>query len=234
MGASDLPERVAVPIDATGYVRMLPVGDVPPERVVLAVHGYGQSPRRFLSYVASLVPAGTLVVAPEGPSAFYRRPGGEGGAASAGIGYGWIADPERAASESRNTDLLTKAVALAATSYDVSTVGLTVLGYSQGVGVATHFAVAHADRVVNVVGLAGGVPASWRHRLTALRDTDVLWVTGTRDHAYVVSYNKALLAVWRETGVHLTHALLDADHDLLDDARDAVTQWLVDRMVGPR
>ena len=222
-------DRLPVSITATGYVRLRAVpDDRTPEHVTLAVHGYGQPPAPWLDYVCSIVPEGTVVVAPEGPSAFYRRPRSEGGASRGGIGHGWIADPRRADAERRNDDLLGKAIELACVQTGAPKDGLVLIGFSQGVGVATHFAVNNPDRVRALIGLAGGVPEAWRNRLGELRGVPVLWITGTQDHAYAADYNDALVNTWKDAGVPITHCLLETGHDLLDEATPHVRGWLGD------
>lgn len=230
---SDDDDRLPIAIAATGYVRLRLVPEnATPERTVVAVHGYGQSPTTWLDYVCSIVPPGTAVVAPEGPSAFYRRPRGPGGASKGGIGHGWIADPRREDAEQRNDDLLAKAIDLAVERVRAPADDVVLIGYSQGVGVATHFAVSQPTRVRALVGLAGGVPPTWRDRLSALAGMPVLWVTGTDDHAYSSDYNETLVRHWQSSGVPLTHCLLESGHDLLEPAAAPVRGWLSE--VPPR
>ncbi len=108
-----------------------------------------------------------------------------------------------------------------------------LLGYSQGVGVAVDFYVHHPERIAGLIGLAGGVPAHGRPRLTALRDRPMLWITGTRDAAYPTAYEEVLVAALRSAGLHLETHTLDATHDLLEAAAVPARAWLCAQNAAP-
>lgn len=212
----------------TGYARILVPDDVPdgPAPALIAIHGYGQPCEDMLAYAQAVAPEGSLIVAPEGPSAWYRRPSTKGGAKLGGVGYGWIADPDRDAAEARNCALIRKALDLAAERHALDPARTYVLGFSQGAAVATHFAIKHPERVAGVVGLAGGAPQSWRPRLSALTDHAVLWVTGTHDASYPPAYVAALLAAFEAAGVAVESVVLDEAHGLMPAAQSTVRAWL--------
>ncbi len=219
-------DRIAVPIRATGYFRLhvperLPDGPVP---LLVAVHGYRQPPQRMLDYAVSVAPKDAIVVAPEGPSAFYG-PRVRERAIGRRIDYGWIADPRRPDSEKRNRDLLAQAFAYVEGRHAIDPARTWLMGFSQGVGVATDFFVHHPERVAGLVGLAGGVPQHGRPGLDALRDRPVFWVTGSRDRDYTPEYEQVLMARFREAGVALEALEVDEPHDLLDPVKPAVSAW---------
>jgi predicted esterase len=192
----------------------LPAGPAP---ALVAIHGYGQDPVEMFEYAIDVAGPGVVVVAPEGPSAFYRK-----ARPASGVAYGWIADPDREPSEARNDALID--AALATRPLDPSRT--VFLGYSQGVGVAVHYLFTRRDRARALVALAGGVPKASRHRLGALRGLDVLWVTGERDAAYPPDYEAELLQAMRGAGLTPQDVSLAADHALLDPARATVRSWL--------
>jgi phospholipase/carboxylesterase len=218
----------------TGYVRMHVPEDLgeEPAPALVAIHGYGQPPAEMLAYAIDVAPPGTIVVAPEGPQAFYRRPRTPGGAAKGGVAYGWIADPRRDAAERRNDRLIAAAIDTARERHALDAERLLLVGYSQGAGVATHFAVEMPELVAGVVGLAGGVPMAWRTRLRALANTPVLWVSGTRDESYPPDYVGPLRTAFTDAGVPLEAVDLDEPHALLDAARARVRSWLSGRIAA--
>ncbi len=61
-------ERLAVPIQATGYLRLHEPArgaeDPDAAPLVMAIHGYRQPPAAMLAYAVSVAPAGSRVVAP--------------------------------------------------------------------------------------------------------------------------------------------------------------------------
>ena len=156
--------------------------------------GYGQPPRRMLAYARDVAPDNSVLICPEGPSAFYRRPHSDEGASKHGIGYGWIADARRADAELRNTSLLARARAMAEERTSLAEGRFAIMGFSQGVGVAPRYAIEHPSHIGAIVGLAGGVPSAWRDRLSALAAIPVLWVTGAQDASYPPAYEDKLVA----------------------------------------
>ena len=223
--------RIPVPIRATGYVRLhvprkRPDGPAP---AVVAIHGYGQPPEAMFAFARSVAPAGALVVAPEGPSAFYDERWRPEKLVGRRIGYGWIADPRRAEAEARNRDLIDRALEVAAERHPLDPARTFVVGFSQGVGVAADWWAHAPARAAGLAGLAGGVPAANRSALAALARRPVLWISGRTDPLYPPDYVAAVLVALREAGVALDAHDLDAGHDLLDVARPLVRGWLAAR-----
>jgi predicted esterase len=191
---------------------------------LLLVHGYAQPVEDLLGFAERVLPGATLI-APEGPSGFYRRPR-QSPPASGGTARAWIADPDRADDDARNDAFLAAALDGAARRVALDPSRLFVLGYSQGVGVATHFLASHPERAAGLLGLAGGIPAAHRPRLTRLRAKPVLWVSGRHDLAYPPEYTEHVLDALREAEVDLRSVVLETGHALLPDAEGPVCDWL--------
>ena len=224
-------DRIPLRIEATAYVRVHIPDDVAegPAPALMALHGYAQDGEAMFAYAKSVAPAGTIVIAPEGPQAFYAERWRKDVGARR-IGYGWIADPDRAAAEARNRDFLGKALDHAAEAHAIDPARTVVLGYSQGVGVAADFAVHARERVGGLIGLAGGVPTANRPALGALEGLPVLWLTGTRDRYYAADYNAKVVERLAASGTDLEAEALDLEHALLDDVAPRVTAWLSARL----
>jgi predicted esterase len=176
-------------------------------------------------YARSVAPPGAVVVAPEGPQAFYAEPW-RPDVARRRVGYGWVADRPRDDAEARNRDLLARALDAAQAEHALDAARTCLLAYSQGVGVAADFAVHARERVSGLVGLAGGVPEKARASLAALAGLPVLWISGRRDPYYAPAYNDAVVAAWRAARVDLTTEVLDRGHDVLEPARERVRAWI--------
>jgi predicted esterase len=218
-------DRVRVRFPSTGHYRRVREGGAPDAPVLVALHGYGQPPDEMPAYAASVAPQGWAVLAPEGPSSFYRRPWGPGGSAAAGVAFGWVADADREAQDERNDALIDACLADAA-SRGLRPSRVVLLGYSQGVGVAAHWWTSRPDAAAALVGLAGGVTAASRPRLARLAGRRVLWVTGERDTSYPPAYTAGMLSALRAAGVLLDDAMLPETHAILDPARERVRAWL--------
>ena len=224
-------DRIPLRIEATAYVRVhVPDGlAAGPAPALMALHGYAQDGEAMFAYARSVAPPGAIVIAPEGPQAFYAERWRKDVGARR-IGYGWIADPDRAAAEARNRAFLGKALDHAAGLHALDPARTIVLGYSQGVGVAADFAVHARERIGGLVGLAGGVPTANRPALGALEGLPVLWLTGTEDRYYAADYNAKVVERLAASGTDLDAAALELGHDLLEPVRTRVADWLAVRM----
>ncbi len=223
-------ERFEVTIRATGFVRMsapLVVSDAPP--LLIAIHGYGRPPEEMLAFGRAVASDEAVIVAPEGPSTFYRRTRASEGDARGRVGCGWVADPDRDATDRRNDELIDAAISHVASRFDVRPDRTWLIGYSQGAGVACHYLAGHPQRAAGVIGLAGGIPAAFRPRLSSCADKPVFWVSGTRDTSYPPDYTAEVEAAWKMAGAHLETLHLDEGHDLLESAQPAVRAWLLSR-----
>jgi predicted esterase len=217
-------DRLRVRFPSTGHYRLRP-GAGPDAPLLVAIHGYGQPADEMPAYAAQVAPPGWAVLAPEGPSSFYRRPHGPGGSAAGGVAHGWVADPDREAQDERNDAMIGACLADAARQ-GVRPSRVVLLGYSQGVGVAAHWWTSNPDAAVALVGLAGGVTAANRPRLARLAGRRVLWLTGERDVSYPPAYTAPMVEALRTAGVALDHEMLPEPHALLEPARERVRAWL--------
>ena len=218
--------------EAPGWYRLhAPPGAArPPAACLVAVHGYGQDPAEMFDYARSVAPADAVVIAPEGPLSWYRRPGGAGGAAAGGVGFGWTADPRRDEADLRNTRLLEAVWADADTHHALDPRRTAVLGFSQGVGVALAWLLEHPERAASFVALAGGLRVPLRPRLPTLRGISALWVTGSSDAAYPRPYALELLHALAAAGLTVEHVELPGGHGVPEPAADRVRAWLGRRL----
>ncbi len=224
-------DRIPIPIQATGYLRMHVPDDLAdgPAPCVMAMHGYAQDPEAMFAFAQTVAPPGAVVVAPEGPQAFYaerwRKDVG-----NRAIAYGWLADPRRPDAEARNRTLLAGALDTAHAVHPLDPARTILLGYSQGVGVAVDFAVHHKRRVAGIVGLAGGVPTHGRQALPTLRGLPVLWLTGLRDRFYTPEYCARMVEQLEAAGTELDAEALDVGHGILPPTEARVAAWIAARL----
>lgn len=209
--------------EAVGRVLLGPGAGPDPAPVLLGVHGYGQDPARFFAWLRATAPAACAVAVPVGPETFYRGAPDPGGRASA---HAWIGSADRAAADARNDRYLAAVCDALGARAGGDVTRLWLAGFSQGVGVALHFALGARPRVRGLLALAGGFAAAYRARLPALAGLPLLCVSGTQDAAYPPAYVAALRADFERAGLAVTHRELEAGHDLLEAARAPAALWL--------
>jgi phospholipase/carboxylesterase len=225
----------AVRYEAPGWYRAHAPTDASrdPAACVIAVHGYGQDPVEMFDYARRVAPADAVVIAPEGPLSWYRRPGGAGGAAAGGVGFGWSADPRRDEADQRNSQFLEAVWADANAVRPLDPRRTAVLGFSQGVGVALAWLLEHPERAASFVALAGGLRLPLRPRLHSLQGLSALWVTGSSDAAYPSAYAAELLTALAAAGLDVSHVELPGGHGVPEPGADHVRGWL-ERRLGSR
>jgi len=226
------PLRIEVGYRSPGFLRLdLPRDPGGEPALVVGVHGYGQPLEPFAEWLLSVAPPSAAVAVPEGPERFHRDPRRP---RSSPTSNAWITTRDREPFDRRNDAFLRAALDAVREHVDAPPARTALVGFSQGAGVATHFALTSRDGVGALVGLAGGLAAVYRPRLGALSGLPVLWVSGTRDEAYPPAYVGEWLAALRAGGVDLEALELEAEHDLLGDAREAVRSYLAGRLVPSR
>ncbi len=170
-----------------------------------------------------MAPAHVAVAVAYGPETWYRRPS-QG--AKAGSGQAWMGASERAPYDARNDRYLDAVRRALGAEPRLDASRFVLAGFSQGVGVALHYACGARAGLRALVGLAGGLAQAYRPRLPALAGLPLLWVSGTRDGSYPPSYTGALVAEFARAGLEVEPLALEAGHDLLDPAAPATRAFL--------
>ncbi len=202
-------------------------GSAPNAPLLVAIHGYAQELTSWLDYAVSLVDESWTVLVPAGPSSFYVRSKAGAGTNKRGVAYGWVAHRDRTATDQRNAAFIAAAMGEVARTTGKDADRVSMIGYSQGVGVAMHAAQSLATSPVAFVGLAGGVPKDARAACAALRGVPTLWVSGTKDASYPPDYMHALVDDLESAGLAITHHAIETGHDVLEPARSMAREWLL-------
>ena len=140
-------------------------------RVWFALHGYGQLAARFLRPFAGIVPADTLVVAPEGLSRFYLELPRVDGSHLQRVGATWMTR------EARELDISDTMAWLDVVYHDVMAASVArgspavcgLLGFSQGVVMASRWAAVGAVEPASFVAWAGSLASDVQHERFATR-----------------------------------------------------------------
>lgn len=216
-GQTDPTQVLDVRYEAHGRVllQLPPATQGTPAPLLLGIHGYGQEPASWLAWLRSVAPAHVAVAVPCGPETWYRRPS-QG--AKAGSGQAWMGASQRAPYDARNDRYLDAVRRALGAEPRLDASRFVLAGFSQGVGVALHYACGPRAGLRALVGLAGGLAQAYRPRLSALAGLPVLWISGTQDGSYPPTYTDALVAEFERAGVQVEPLALDAGHDLLDPA----------------
>jgi predicted esterase len=203
----------------------------PATRLLVLVHGYGESPDGLTDRLDLIDPDGRFhVVVPEAP--FEHR--------GARIWHRALSTSPELAAEQYVASmhaldrLLTGTCAATGLSPDTAVVG----GFSQGGGLA--FGLLVGADVTTRPGAAFGVCSfapsirGFRVDLAAARDRPCLAVSARRDHFAPPELSRASAAALGAAGLDVTYDELDSTHEMTDDAAALVGGWLSTPACGRR
>lgn len=200
-----------------------------PFPVVLALHGYAMDAPTMRGLARRLVPAGVLLVVPQGPHSTLV-PGTEQSEGRR-IGFHW-----GVSEEPRETRALHRAAVAAAIDWAAARGGdsarVALLGFSQPCSFDYRLALdpPHGKPFAAVVGICGGIPGEWpkgEGRATAAsRATDALHVSTLDDPFYaparIASFSARLAERFRCAG----HLVLPGGHRVPSAAGEPVRRFL--------
>ncbi len=146
------------------------------KNVWLAFHGMGYLSKYFIRYFDQLDPKENFIIAPQAPSKYYQ------GKNFKHVGASWLTK-ERTQDETKNVlAYIDEVVATERTPMPVN-VRFIVMGYSQGVSIATRWLATRKVQCDILMLHSGGIPVELSSNdFTYLKeDCHVLYLYGTRD-----------------------------------------------------
>ena len=187
--------------------------------VWFVLHGYAQLASRFLRHFDEAIPAGTLVVAPEGLSRFYLEMPRADRGHMARVGAAWMTREDRLADiadtrgwlDSVYREVIDQVVAATNVMPEVA-----VLAFSQGVATAMRWLAGGVPKPSRAVMWAGSVAddIDVLSLQLALTGTDVVLVAGTDDQFMTEKARRMLRAQWETFGIAVREVQYDGAHEL--------------------
>ncbi len=142
--------------------------------VWLVFHGIGYLSRYFIRLFQELNPQENYIIAPQAPSKYYKNDGFKN------IGASWLTR-ENTQSETKN--ILNYIDAVIASENIPDHINLVVLGYSQGVSIASRWVASRKIDCNALVIISGGFPKELdKEDFTFLdKDTPIIHIVGEKD-----------------------------------------------------
>ena len=189
------------------------------KRVWFVLHGYAQLAGRFLRHFNGIVPADTLIVAPEALSRFYLELPRADRKHMERIGAAWMTREDRDADISDTRAWLDSVYRTVMDDIARATDGLpevTIMAFSQSVAITMRWiagGVAKPSRVIMWAGsLATDVePDAFR---AGLGNADVLLVAGERDLFLTEKTRPLIRGQWDALGIPVREILYDGVHEV--------------------
>lgn len=224
MSESDRYEAQMHPlrIDVTTYYGLQRPAKAYPEppALLLGLHGYGQTCKRFIRDFAPLRDSNVLVLAPQAPSVFYFRHD------PPAIGASWLTKFEK---ENAIDDFLRYMRRLLQYIYeaeDFDPERVFMLGFSQGVAMAYRLASHGELQPAGVIACGGDLPPDVVPLLEQRAPFPVLLVHGHDDP--LVTFDKAQAAEreLRRMDYPITTHFFEGGHLLGPPEIDAISTWI--------
>lgn len=202
--------------------RYFTIGAAPKDarHVWFVLHGYAQLAARGLRHFAGIVPADTMIVAPEALSRFYLElPRPDGGHLTR-VGAAWLTREDRDADIDDTTgwlDRVHREIVDTITAARGESPGVTVMAFSQGVATAMRWVangVVHPARFIAWAGTpAADVNAE--HFRDRLGTAPLIFVLGDRDQ-FIESEaaREQVRGAWRALGLAPSEVTYDGTHEL--------------------
>ncbi len=140
---------VSVAADYAVYPPPEPTRDAP---LLLALHGWGETCRRFVRPFAPLAGQGWLVAAPQAPHPFYVR------MAPKKVGFTWLTQYERDRAIAATNQYLAQLLDALHRNHGYGRRRLFLFGFSQGVSTAYRFAVSGLAPIAGLIACCADLP----------------------------------------------------------------------------
>ncbi len=212
------------------YDLLLPENQTKPAPLLIAIHGYGGNKRAMMREARTLVPEHFGVAVLQGFHQHWRTLEADQGKMPK-VGFAWLTDykaEESVAVHHRAVlDLIENLIA-----EGVADAGqIFLLGFSQACALNFRFAFSNPDLLRGVIGISGGIPGDWEtseayQNLTA----PVLYVYGDDDEFYPLEkFNDNARRLTRRA-INLQTKAYQAKHEITDQMREDVRNWLQDNI----
>ena len=197
-----------------------------PAPLLIALHGYGANKRQMLREAKLIAPDDFAVVSLQGPHQHIREPKEPGGPLR--FGFGWLTNFRPEESHAIHHKALNDLIGALADDGTVEPNRVFLLGFSQSCALNYRFAFMSPVRLRGVIGICGGIPGDWETNGNYQQNNaDVFHLAGTRDEFYppdrVRDYERQLATRARS----VTFKNYDAAHEIVDEMRTDVKQWLI-------
>ena len=202
------------------YLLRVPERVGPRSTLVVALHGFGQTPETMLPLTANMMGAGHVIAALEGPNQFFR----DGKAVD--VGCGWVTSRHSQAGIRLHHEMVMHVLSEVGREYGIPAERRLLVGFSQPVSLNYRFAATHPDAVRGVIGLCGGVPSDWATAAYCPVKAAVLHIARREDEYYPPSVTEQYEARLRLRVEDVEFHLLDGGHRFPSKGNVIVEGWM--------
>ena len=199
--------------------------EVMPAPLLIALHGYGANKRQMMREAKLMAPDAFVIASLQGPHQHIREPKEKGGPLR--FGFGWLTNFRPEESQAIHHRALLDLIETLRRDGLVDPDRVFLLGFSQSCALNYRFAFSHPGRLRGVIGICGGIPGDWNtNEIYQTIPADVFHLAGIRDEFYTPERIKDYETNLRTRARSLTFKSYDAAHEIVDEMRTDLKEWL--------
>jgi len=188
--------------------------------LVVTLHGFGADPGGMLQPTARLFAGQPIIASLQGPNQFFL------GAATRGVGYGWITSRRPDESIRLHQDMVLHVVNEAGAHFGIPCERRLLVGFSQSVALNYRFVASYPGAVRGVIGICGGLPGDWEDGAYQPVTAAVLHIARRDDEYYPPSTTEHYEERLRRRAQDVEFHLIEGGHMMPSSGSRIVTPWL--------
>jgi len=188
--------------------------------LVVALHGFGQTPETMLRLTGAMLGPKHVIAAVQGPNQFYlAQDRGE-------VGYCWITHRHAESSIRLHHEMLLHVLNEAGRQCAIPAARRMLVGFSQPVGLNYRFAATHTDAVRGVIGICGGIPKNWEEGPYRRTAAALLHIARREDEFYKPEVTEHYPERLRLYADDVEFHMLEGGHRFPSKAGPLVERWI--------
>ncbi len=196
-----------------------------PPALLIAMHGYGQSCKRFIRNFSALAEHNFLVVAPQAINQFYWERGK--------VGFTWLTKFMREQTLSDTFDYFERVLRAVERDFVFDRERVFLMGFSNGAAMAFRLGASGLVKPAGIVACCGDLPADVADRLSDLERFPVLIAHGKEDSMVRLDKAREAEAALRSSGFETETLFFDGGHEMGPAELDRILNWLREK-ASPR
>jgi predicted esterase len=193
--------------------------------LLIAVHGYGAHKRYMMREARAVAPENFVIASVQGPHQHFR-PTADGYR----VGFGWLTEYKPEEYVRIHHDFLLRVIDSLAVDDLIDPAQIYLFGFSQACALNFRFAFTHPEIPHAVIGVCGGIPGDLdANPIYKPFDADTFYLYGDDDEFYTQEKFVGFEQKLRETLPNFTPKRYNAKHEITDEMRSDIKDFLASR-----
>lgn len=195
-----------------------------PAPLLIAVHGYGAHKRYMMREARAIAPENFVVASIQAPYQHFRESNG-----AYKTGFGWLTDFKPEESVLLHHNFVLEIIQKLAENQIVDARQVYLYGFSQACALNFRFAFTFPEVLRGVIAASGGIPSDLEtNDVYKPTKTGVLYIYGNDDEFYPFDKFQNFERKLIDYSPNLKTKTYTAKHEITDEMRADVKQWLID------